>query len=233
LAELESLLVRVRANEPRALEQLIAKALPHMEGYLFPSSQGEGGRAVPRSDLLMDAAARAARSFPKFNGASAPSFLKWLKRIVVNLQIDATRRQTRKKRTPQDAESLPVGLLRQSEAEHRSHRPSERLDAIETWLMILSALLELPANQRESFWLHKIRELPQDEVAAKLGRNRGMVAGEVNRARKALAKVLRCAEQTERGVPSVPAPEASSADGGVSPGRPVRTGSHDFGGLHA
>lgn len=205
LAELESLLARVRANEPRALEQLIAKALPYIKGYLFANSSGGGARAVPHDDLIMDAAAKAARSFPKFHGTSAPSFLKWLKTIVVNLQIDATRWQARKKRTLQHAESQPAELLQQSEAEQRSHRPSERLDAIETWLAILSALLELPTNQREAFWLHKIRELSQEEVSAKLGRNRGMVAGEINRARKALANVLRRAEQTERGVAPVPA----------------------------
>lgn len=99
LAEIDWLLARLRADEPQALDMLIAKALPHMKRYLVPAGAAPGNElTASQADVLMDAAARAARKFSTFKGTKAPSFLSWLKQIVVRCQIDATRWQGRKKR---------------------------------------------------------------------------------------------------------------------------------------
>lgn len=200
LAEIEALLAQVRAGDAQALDTLIAKSLPYMKKYLAPAASSKNAEGIAtNTDVVMDAAARAVRKFSSFNGTTAPSFLSWLKRIVVRGKIDAERWANRQKRKAVLA-ALPVELPGGLEPNSRSDRPSERLDAIETWLSILSALLALPKKQREPFWLCCICERSQDEVAVRLGRSRGTIAGDINRAREALQDVLRSAEQTENEV---------------------------------
>lgn len=211
LAEIEALLAQARAGDAQALDTLIAKSLPYMKKYLAPASsiKNEEGIAT-NADVIMDAAARAARKFSSFNGTTAPSFLSWLKRIVVRGKIDSERWANRQKRKSV-LTAVPVELPGGLESDSRSDRPSERLDAIETWLRILSALLALPSKQREPFWLCCICERSQDEVAVRLGRSRGTIAGDINRAREALQDVLRSVRQTENQVAcSAAAPSRTS-----------------------
>lgn len=192
IAEIESLIGRVRAGETQALDRLIAKALPHMKKYLAPiAKRNENALSPSDADVLMYAAARAASKFSAFEGTNAPRFLSWLKKIVVHGKIDSYRKTVRERRiTDVLAANLPVDLLSGAEPGSRSQKPNERVDAIETWLTILSALLELPAKQREPFWLCVICERDREEVATKLGRTLGSIGGDINRARDALAGVL-------------------------------------------
>lgn len=212
IAEIESLLARVRAGEPQALDMLIAKALPHMKKYLYPTGRRHEDALSPSdADVLMDAAARAASKFSTFEGTTAPRFLSWLKKIVAHGKIDAYRRTGRKKRnTDVLAPNLPVDLLSGAESGSQSQRPNERVDAIETWLTILSALLDLPAKQREPFWLCVICERDREEVATKLGRTLGSIGGDINRARDALAGVLGLVDSARNSTAASDAPALAS-----------------------
>lgn len=203
LAELDSLLASARAKESQALDTLISKSLPHMRKYLRdPSHKPSPSLSEADEDVLKDAAARVALKFSSFEGTSAPEFLSWLKKIVVRRKIDSLRKQGRKKRrddalsrtTTEEHATAPA-------AQTPASRTSERMDAIETWLTVLSALLELPTKQREAFWLCVICERDREEVATRLGGTRGSIAGDINRARSALADVLRSVQQAEQSVP--------------------------------
>lgn len=200
LAEIEALIAQARSGDTQAIPALIAKSLPFMKKYLAPSwgNQKRAGTAAMDTDIVMDAAERAARKFSSFKGTTAPSFLSWLKRIVVRRGIDAIRSANRKKRkTVLATEPLPVGLGSGTESGAEPEKPSERLEAIETWLTVLNALLALPAKQREAFWLCSICERSQEEVAAKLGRTRAMIAGDLSRARAALQSLFRSIARVE------------------------------------
>lgn len=212
IAEIESLIARVRAGEPQALDILIAKSLPHMKKYLFPTvKRHKNDLSLSDADVLMDAAACAANKFSTFEGTTAPPFLNWLKKIVVHRKIDAYRSTGRKKRnTAVLAPNLPADLLSGAESGSRSQKPNERVDAIETWLTILSALLELPAKQREPFWLCVICERDREEVATKLGRTLGSIGGDINRARDALAGVLGLVEPARNSTAASDAPALAS-----------------------
>lgn len=203
LAELDSLLASARAKESQALDTLISKSLPHMRKYLRdPSPKLSPSLSEADEDVLKDAAARVALKFSSFEGKSAPEFLSWLKKIVVRRKIDSLRKQGRKKRRDDalsrtTTEEHATALAAQTPAS----RTSERMDAIETWLTVLSALLELPTKQREAFWLCVICERDREEIATRLGGTRGSIAGDINRARSALADVLRAVQQAEQSVP--------------------------------
>jgi RNA polymerase sigma factor (sigma-70 family) len=219
LAEIESLLARVRAGELQALDALIAKALPHMKKYISSTAKGlENDLTASDADVLMDAAARAARKLPTFKGGTAPSFLSWLKKIVVHGKIDSDRRKGRKKRNVDVlAQQIPVELLNGAELGSQEQKPNARMDAIETWLTLMSALLELPAKQREPFWLCVICERDRDEVATKLGATRASIGGAINRAREALADVLGMTQGTNSSL------AVSDASARGSTGLPMET----------
>ncbi len=202
LAELDSLLASARAKEPQALDALISKSLSHMRKYLRdPSLKLRRSLTEDDEDVLKDAAARVAQKFSSFEGTSAPEFLSWIKKIVVRRKIDSLRKQGRKKRRD-DALSRTTteGQGTAPAAQTPASRTSERMDAIETWLTVLSALLDLPAKQREVFWLCVICERDREEVATKLGGTRASIAGDINRARSALTDVLRSVQQEEQDI---------------------------------
>lgn len=212
IAEIESLITQARAGEPQALDMLIAKALPYMKKYLSPTAKRHENALSPSdADVLMDTAARAASKFSTFEGTTAPRFLSWLKKIVVHGKIDEYRKIGRRQRlTDVLAANPPVDLLSGTEHSSRSQKPNERVDAIETWLTILSALLELPAKQREPFWLCVICERDREEVATKLGRTLGSLNGDINRARDALAGVLGLVEPARNSTAANEAPALAS-----------------------
>lgn len=200
ISEIEAMLALARSGDIRALDALIARCLPYMKKYLAPSFEGmKADRASGNNaDVIMDAAARVARKFTSFKGTTAPSFLRWLKRIVIRGKIDADRRANRQKRRPAVAgRDLPSELISGEEMSSRSQKPSERLDAIETWLALLTAVIALPPKQREPFWLCCICERAQDEVATKLGRSRASIAGDISRAREVVQGMLRSADHPE------------------------------------
>jgi RNA polymerase sigma-70 factor (ECF subfamily) len=87
----EDLAHRVRANDPRAFDELYARYSPRVYGYLF---QRLNGNAEEAEDLTADVFTRVYEKIDTFQPRGAP-LSAWVFRIAHNRLIDAVRRRPR------------------------------------------------------------------------------------------------------------------------------------------
>ncbi len=131
-------------------------------------------------DVVSEAFVRATASPRKFEKVDNPE--AWLRTVAVNLARTRHRRR-----------QLGARLLREDSVEPR--HPEISSDR----LAVVTALRELPTNQREALALHYLADLPLAEVAATLGVPIGTVKARLSRGRTALALLLDDPEEVRRG----------------------------------
>ncbi|MBA3418254.1 MAG: sigma-70 family RNA polymerase sigma factor [Geodermatophilaceae bacterium] len=133
------------------------------------------GDAHTADDVTQDAFIAAWKSLQLFQAES--SFATWLYRIVVNRA-----RNTYRSRRDVPVEEVPVD----------GYHPGADTEAIarEGTDRVMSAIVELPFEQRAAFVLRLFEELPYEEIAQILSITPDAVRGRLHRARHQLAKTL-------------------------------------------
>lgn len=136
-------------------------------------------------DVAQEALVRAWRSLQSFRGDAA--FSTWLYRIVTNLALNAVSRRreqpTDEPPEPPGPELDPAGRVQQR----------ERLDAV------LSALGDLPAEQRACWVLREVEGLSYEELAEVLDLTLSAVKGKLFRARTHLSEALARYDRSDQG----------------------------------
>jgi RNA polymerase sigma-70 factor (ECF subfamily) len=133
------------------------------------------GDAHVAEDVAQDAFIAAWESLRLFRADS--SFATWLYRIVVNRARNSFRG-----RHDVPVEEVPVdGCHPGADAEAIAREGSDR---------VLSAIMELPFEQRAALVLRLFEELTYEEIAQILGITPDAVRGRLHRARNQLAKAL-------------------------------------------
>src|SRR5262249_21818788 len=152
-------------------------------------------RRFDGSDLVAETMLRAHQGLGQFRGSSEGELLAWLRQILNNVAIDCVRRATAQKEDLRLERSIQASIADSSvrmEAAlvDRGPPPGERLEREEQLLRVVTAIDQLPADQRDALLLRRLEGLPVAEVAARLGRTEKSVAGLLLRGQAALRKFL-------------------------------------------
>jgi len=144
-------------------------------------------------DVLQDAFLKAYRSLDRFEGRS--SFYTWFYRVVMNLCIDAKRRQPAGRTVEWDethALETPVGtgLDAVDPARKRAEGPAGDLERAELRETLQRAIEKLPDDARQTLVLREVDGLTYSEIAKLLGIPKGTVMSRLHHARRRLRALL-------------------------------------------
>ncbi len=144
-------------------------------------------------DVVQDAFLKAYRSLDRFEGRS--SFYTWFYRVVMNLCIDAKRRQPPGRLVEWDeahALEAPVGtgLDAVDSARQRASGPAGDLERAELRETIRRAIEELPDDARRTLLLREVDGLSYSEISQVIGIPKGTVMSRLHHARRRVRVVL-------------------------------------------
>jgi RNA polymerase sigma-70 factor (ECF subfamily) len=156
-------------------------------------SQWRGG--LDPSDLVQQTLLEAYRQRDQFRGQCAHARGAWLRAILARNVADAIRAQGRQKRDVNRQRSLEAEFEASSArlgawlaAEQST--PSEQAVRHEQAVVLANALARLPQSQREALVLHYWEDCSLAEIAARLDRSTGAVAGLLKRGLRQLRALL-------------------------------------------
>ena len=163
------------------MEQVYHEYAPRV----FTVARGLVGSDTDAEDVTQDVLLQVIRKLPSFRGDAA--FPTWLHRVTVNAALDHRRR-----RVAREERGLGQSLTDfREEPTGRAERPPEdHLLGRETRGLIDGAVAALPAMYRDVFLLADSEELPNAEVAERLGMSLPAVKSRLHRARAMLRRTL-------------------------------------------
>jgi RNA polymerase sigma-70 factor, ECF subfamily len=138
------------------------------------------------SDVVQDALVKALRYLGQYRGRSEAELAGWLRQTLAATLANAARDWARGKRN----------ACREVPLEREVHDSSARLEAVlaadqtppslaaarhEDLLRLAAALEALPDAQREAVTLYHLRQVPLDQIAARMDRTPAAVAGLIKR----------------------------------------------------
>jgi RNA polymerase sigma-70 factor, ECF subfamily len=141
---------------------------------------GMVGESATAQDIVQEAYIRAWRRWPTISRYDQPE--SWVRLVVSRLATDWWRR---------------VAVRRRFEA---SARPPDPVPGpSETTVLLVAALRQLPARQRQAFCLHYLLDLTVTDVAHEIGVPEGTVKSWLHRARATLAAGLTTTSNVSEG----------------------------------
>jgi RNA polymerase sigma-70 factor (ECF subfamily) len=141
-------------------------------------------------DVAQEAFVRVHRHLPEFKGDS--TFSTWVYRIALHLAIDAVRKERRSQKDDvDDLQDVDLGdagegILSSSLGQD----PAQNLLRRELAGRIEAALADLPVIHREILVLREVEGLSYEELAARLGIQKGTVMSRLFHARKKMQAAL-------------------------------------------
>jgi RNA polymerase sigma-70 factor (ECF subfamily) len=155
-------------------------------------------------DAVQDAFLKAYSNLARFEGRS--SFYTWLYRLVMNLCLDARRRDRSDRfvSTPEPADLerlVTLDSLPAAEQHWRSHEeaPDEALGRSELRHAVARAIAGLPDAARETLVLREVEGLSYAEIAEALDIPKGTVMSRLHYARRRVQELLRDAGAIDDG----------------------------------
>ena len=149
---------------------------PRLRGKLDPS------------DVVQQTLVKAHLAREQFRGATAGELAGWLRRILANTLIDATRKFQRELDLEQHLEQQLSNSSARLEAWLAAEQssPSQKAQHNEQVARLAEAMEELPDAQREALVLHYWQGQSLAEIGEQLGRTPAAVAGLLHRGLKQL-----------------------------------------------
>ena len=163
-------------GDTAALEELYQRWGPRLLAYLH-ARLGDGGLA---EEVLQDVMLAAWRSAARFRGAGR--MVAWLLAIARNRAINAYHRQVRPEAAVETSETFDAEWLERT----AFGQPTPPGEADPQDPALYTALLGLPAVQRETLELIFFHGLSQEETAQVLGVLAGTVKSRLHRAKASL-----------------------------------------------
>jgi RNA polymerase sigma-70 factor (ECF subfamily) len=153
------------------------------------------------SDIVQQAILQAHEARAQFRGKTEPEKLAWLRTILANVLITASRLFETAARDVNREQSLEADLEQSSlrleallAADQSS--PSQQVVRGEELLRLAAALAKLQDDQREAVELHHLKGLSVVAVAAQMSRSRSAVVGLLFRGLRRLRELLQEREGT-------------------------------------
>jgi len=145
-------------------------------GQVYATCLRMAGDPVRARELTQDVFVQAWRKRGSYRGAGEMG--GWLKRIAVNLSLNAFRSEKRRRARVETTDNLfPFD---------RGTRPV----ATETRMVLEEAIARLPERARMVFVLYDVEGYKQEEIAERMGTSVGTVKAQLHRARKLLREAL-------------------------------------------
>lgn len=176
----------LRANDPRAYEQLVQEYGGRMMAVARRLLRNE----EDARDAVQEAFLGSFRNLQQFEGSSRLS--TWLHRIVVNASLMKLRSKSRKPEQSIDALLPTFNSSGESGQLSRRWRPDipDALEQKETRQLVQGLIGSLPEAYRTVLMLRDIEELDTKETAEALGVSENAVKTRLHRARQALKGML-------------------------------------------
>ncbi len=171
--DVADLVPRAQAGDGAARDALLARCHPTVYRWALVQT----GDPDEAEDVALEVLVRVHHGLERFAGASR--FATWLYRITRNVAFELGRRLARTLR-------LQRALRQRMEDREMWTDPTTELDGGETATLVRALFAELPARQREVFYLADLEELTAVEIAARLGLSPATVRVHLLRARRAL-----------------------------------------------
>ena len=165
----EILVGRAQRGDHAAFEELVRRTSRLVFARLFL----ETGDSHQSEDLLQETLLTAYRTLGQLTKPS--KFRSWLLKIAQNLAIDAARRESRKKRTPEPQ----IVKLRQDAVVML--RPEEYAEKEELRQQVLEVLRELPEEYRLPLTLRYLVGADYETIQAQMGLSNGSLRGLLHR----------------------------------------------------
>jgi RNA polymerase sigma-70 factor (ECF subfamily) len=178
------LILRVRGGDGSAYRPLVERYQNRVHAMVY----GMVRDAEEARDITQNAFIKAYQNLATFRIES--SFYTWLYRIAMNLAIDQTRKNRRRKTTAYDealASRDEDGNILEA---HQSESPQKALQRKQLHERIFAALDELSEEQREVILLREVEGLSYKEIADAMGIPEGTVMSRLFYARKRLQGLL-------------------------------------------
>jgi RNA polymerase sigma-70 factor (ECF subfamily) len=182
-----ALVTRARAGDGEAFRALVVR----YQRKVYAVALGIVKDPDLAWDVAQDAFVRVHTHLGEFKGESA--FSTWVFRIATHLGIDAVRRErTRSKQDVDEADELAVaeggeGIL----ATALGTNPQETALRRELRDKMTEALAQIPEKHRTILVLREVEGLSYEELAGRLGINKGTVMSRLFHARKKMQALLR------------------------------------------
>jgi RNA polymerase sigma-70 factor (ECF subfamily) len=196
------LMLRVRADEPGAFEQLVEQYQHRLVAVMAHLV----GNADEAEDLAQEVFLRVYRARQKYRPRS--KFSTWLFTIANNLALNALRARQRKPVSPLPVqESGPLGPRPQEQlVQDPGTGPQQRVQKQELAAVIRRALDGLNERQRMAVVLNKFEDMNYAEIAEVMGLTTKAIKSLLSRARMNLRAALSGYIYMD-GAPPVPVPE--------------------------
>jgi RNA polymerase sigma-70 factor (ECF subfamily) len=163
----DALLGAAKGGDPTALGSLLQGMRPYVKVLTRAAHRGCLTGRLDESDLVQDAMLEVTRSFDRFEGASVPEFIGWLRRVVSrSVGHNVRRLLDAKKRNPDGRECVPVW----EQLPGHQAAPDELADSREQSVRVAVALDLLSADMREVVVLRLVDDQPHAEIARRIGR---------------------------------------------------------------
>ena len=171
----ESLVVSAQGGDKAAFEELVRRTSRLAWARLYL----ETGDAHQAEDLLQETLLTAYRNLRQL--AEPAKFRGWLLRIAQNAAIDASRKQQRRKRTPD-----PISNLAAFRQASTMPPPDEKAERDELREQVLGVLRSLPEDYRLPLTLRYLTGADHEAIERELGVTNGALRGLLHRGMKLL-----------------------------------------------
>lgn len=179
----ETLVRAAQRGDTTAFEELVARHRDKIYARAFSMMRNEDDAV----DLSQEAWVKGWQRLAQFQGDA--SFVTWMTRIVINLCLDALRRQKRLRTESIDQlDDASGGVARLMPAVVLN--PTEGLERTELRRRIDQAMAQLTHAHRTVLILHEFEGLEYKEVARRMGCSIGTIMSRLFYARRRLATLL-------------------------------------------
>ncbi len=144
-------------------------------------------------DVVQEGFIKVYRSLDRFEGRS--SFYTWLYRVVMNLCIDARRKDRTDQQVEWDEEhALEASSSSPADAVSEAHQelvgPAGELERAELRGFVADAIEQLPDDARQTLLLREVEGLSYAEIAKTLSIPKGTVMSRLHHARRRVREIL-------------------------------------------
>ena len=186
----EELVRAAQRGNMRAFEELVGRHRDKVYARAFSMMRNE----EDATDISQEAWVKGWQRLKQFQGDS--SFLTWMTRIVINLCLDALRKQKRQRaESIEEMEEETGGVERQMPIV--TGNPTAGLERAELRQRIDKALGQLTYEHRTVLVLHEFEELEYKEIAKRMKCSIGTVMSRLFYARRKMAALMTGFKKTE------------------------------------
>lgn len=183
--------IPIDASDPA----IVAKYEPYLRMLARTQMRKAYQAKVGASDMVQQAMLQACQGLDGFRGSTEAEFRAWLRQILARHLCHLDRDLHRDKRDIRREQSIEQQLAQSSMKLEGllagdGPTPSQNASFGENVLQLADAIEHLPESQREAVRLHYLEGMKLSEVAERLDKSTGAIAGLLHRGMKTLRQQL-------------------------------------------